>query len=61
MMMQNLSPPNLAFILAVKLLGYYIFRGANGQKDAFRCGYVWICACEYHMTGTNMGRYVSDT
>ena len=38
-LVQNLSLPTLAFILAVKLLGYYIFRGANGQKDAFRCGY----------------------
>jgi hypothetical protein len=30
----------VAAVLAVKLLGYYIFRGANGQKDTFRC----LCA-----------------
>uniref|UniRef100_A0A7R9UZT7 Delta(14)-sterol reductase ERG24 n=1 Tax=Chlamydomonas euryale TaxID=1486919 RepID=A0A7R9UZT7_9CHLO len=33
---QNLSAAMIVVILAVKALGYYIFRGANGQKDAFR-------------------------
>ncbi|KAJ9511145.1 hypothetical protein QJQ45_013223 [Haematococcus lacustris] len=33
---QALSPAFTAAILGVKLLGYWIFRGANGQKDAFR-------------------------
>jgi hypothetical protein len=28
-------PAALAFIVALYILGYYIFRGANGQKD--RC------------------------
>lgn len=28
--------PMIAFILGVKAVGYYIFRGANNQKDAFR-------------------------
>ena len=34
--MQDLTPTTVAIILCVKALGYYIFRGANGQKDAFR-------------------------
>lgn len=34
--MQTLSPGMLAAVVAVKLLGYWIFRGANGQKDMFR-------------------------
>lgn len=32
----SLSLPALAGVLAVQLTGYYIFRGANGQKDTFR-------------------------
>ncbi|KAF5843005.1 sterol reductase, partial [Dunaliella salina] len=32
----DLSAAGVAAVLAVKLLGYYIFRGANGQKDTFR-------------------------
>jgi delta14-sterol reductase/lamin-B receptor len=31
-----LTPHTLAAILAVNIIGYLIFRGANGQKDAFR-------------------------
>ncbi|GLC33514.1 hypothetical protein PLESTB_000083300 [Pleodorina starrii] len=31
-----LSPAGMALVLAVKALGYYIFRGANSQKDMFR-------------------------
>lgn len=34
----NLSASSLAAILALHVLGYIIFRGANGQKDAFRKG-----------------------
>lgn len=26
----------VALVIGVKALGYYIFRGANGQKDTFR-------------------------
>eukprot|EP00877_Chromochloris_zofingiensis_P005131 jgi/Chrzof1/14619/Cz09g09210.t1 len=33
---QDLSPLVLASIIGVQLLGYFIFRGANGQKDTFR-------------------------
>jgi hypothetical protein len=33
---QPLGPAGVAGVLAVQLAGYYIFRGANGQKDAFR-------------------------
>ncbi|GAX81135.1 hypothetical protein CEUSTIGMA_g8569.t1 [Chlamydomonas eustigma] len=33
---QNLSVPAVIVILLVKGVGYYIFRGANGQKDTFR-------------------------
>ncbi|KAG2485661.1 hypothetical protein HYH03_015633 [Edaphochlamys debaryana] len=33
---QHLGPAALALVLAVKALGYVIFRGANGQKDLFR-------------------------
>ena len=33
---QDLSPGFIAFILGLKLLGFYIFRGANGEKNAFR-------------------------
>jgi hypothetical protein len=33
---QALSLPVITGILAVKATGYYIFRGANGQKDTFR-------------------------
>ncbi len=33
---QVLSPAALAGIVALQLLGYAIFRGANAQKDAFR-------------------------
>jgi protein-S-isoprenylcysteine O-methyltransferase Ste14 len=33
---QALSAPALACVLAVQAAGYAIFRGANGQKDAFR-------------------------
>ncbi len=33
---QDLSWLAVAAILAVKATGYIIFRGANGQKDAFR-------------------------
>jgi len=32
----ELTPVHIACILGVSLLGYYIFRGANGQKNAFR-------------------------
>jgi delta14-sterol reductase/lamin-B receptor len=32
----NLSAVSLAGIIALHILGYLIFRGANGQKDAFR-------------------------
>merc|ERR1711920_176510 len=32
-----MSPPRLLFIVALKILGYYVFRGANSQKNAFRC------------------------
>ena len=32
----NLSYTALAGVLALHMLGYFIFRGANGQKDAFR-------------------------
>lgn len=32
----HLSAPALGVILALHVLGYIIFRGANGQKDAFR-------------------------
>jgi Delta14-sterol reductase len=32
----HLSPMALAIILALHVAGYIIFRGANGQKDAFR-------------------------
>mmetsp|Transcript_2250 Transcript_2250/g.5764 ORF Transcript_2250/g.5764 Transcript_2250/m.5764 type:complete len:460 (-) Transcript_2250:927-2306(-) len=32
----DLSAAGVAAVLAVKLLGYFIFRGANGQKDTFR-------------------------
>ena len=32
----NLSPAALAFIVASYILGYYIFRGSNGQKDRYR-------------------------
>lgn len=31
-----LSPLHLAAVLGVQLLGYWIFRSSNGQKDAFR-------------------------
>eukprot|EP00195_Chlamydomonas_chlamydogama_P012789 CAMPEP_0202893210 /NCGR_PEP_ID=MMETSP1392-20130828/2832_1 /ASSEMBLY_ACC=CAM_ASM_000868 /TAXON_ID=225041 /ORGANISM="Chlamydomonas chlamydogama, Strain SAG 11-48b" /LENGTH=461 /DNA_ID=CAMNT_0049577463 /DNA_START=21 /DNA_END=1407 /DNA_ORIENTATION=- len=33
---QDLSLPTVLLILSVKALGYYIFRGANNQKDTFR-------------------------
>eukprot|EP00730_Choanoeca_flexa_P014898 TRINITY_DN6684_c0_g1_i1.p1 TRINITY_DN6684_c0_g1~~TRINITY_DN6684_c0_g1_i1.p1 ORF type:complete len:443 (+),score=82.67 TRINITY_DN6684_c0_g1_i1:56-1330(+) len=33
---QHLSYQYIAFVLAVQFLGYYIFRGANGQKDQFK-------------------------
>jgi hypothetical protein len=33
---QDLSPVMMAVVIGVKALGYYIFRGANGQKDMFR-------------------------
>ena len=33
---QDLSPLMVALVIGVKALGYYIFRGANGQKDTFR-------------------------
>lgn len=33
---QNLSLPMVIFVVGVKALGYYVFRGANGQKDTFR-------------------------
>ena len=33
---RSLSAAGLALVLAVQLTGYAIFRGANGQKDAFR-------------------------
>jgi hypothetical protein len=33
---RSLGPSGLAAVLAVQLAGYAIFRGANGQKDAFR-------------------------
>lgn len=33
---QDLSPGYLAFVVALKVLGYAIFRGANGDKDKFR-------------------------
>jgi hypothetical protein len=36
--MKDLPAWGVATILAVKLLGYYIFRGANAQKDQFRWG-----------------------
>eukprot|EP00047_Mylnosiga_fluctuans_P002604 m.225158 g.225158 ORF g.225158 m.225158 type:complete len:423 (+) comp11222_c0_seq1:25-1293(+) len=32
----NLSWPHFLAVIAVQALGYAIFRGANGQKDAFR-------------------------
>eukprot|EP00299_Pterocystis_sp_00344_P013937 c6881_g1_i1.p1 GENE.c6881_g1_i1~~c6881_g1_i1.p1 ORF type:complete len:421 (+),score=109.03 c6881_g1_i1:54-1316(+) len=32
----GLSPAALATISSINLIGLYIFRGANGQKDAFR-------------------------
>jgi delta14-sterol reductase/lamin-B receptor len=32
----HFSVPALLLILAIHILGYSIFRGANGQKDAFR-------------------------
>lgn len=33
---QHLSAAGFALVLTVKALGYYIFRGANSQKDLFR-------------------------
>jgi protein-S-isoprenylcysteine O-methyltransferase Ste14 len=33
---QQLSTLGLVAVMAVQLLGYTLFRGANGQKDAFR-------------------------
>jgi len=33
---QDLSTLGVVAVLAVQLLGYYMFRGANGQKDTFR-------------------------
>ncbi|GFR49051.1 hypothetical protein Agub_g11077 [Astrephomene gubernaculifera] len=33
---QHLSLAGVLLVLAVNALGYYIFRGANGQKDLFR-------------------------
>lgn len=32
----DLTHAQLLTIVALKLVGYYIFRGSNGQKDAFR-------------------------
>lgn len=34
--MQRLSLMGVALVLVIKALGYYIFRGANSQKDIFR-------------------------
>ena len=34
----ELGPVNTAAIIAVNLLGYYIFRAANGEKNDFRNG-----------------------
>ncbi len=34
----ELGPVYTAMILAVNLLGYYIFRAANGEKNDFRNG-----------------------
>jgi steroid 5-alpha reductase family enzyme len=33
---QDLSNVEMAVIVALKLMGYIIFRGANGQKNQFR-------------------------
>lgn len=33
---QNLPLAGVALVLGVQILGYTIFRGANGQKDQFR-------------------------
>jgi protein-S-isoprenylcysteine O-methyltransferase Ste14 len=33
---ESLQTPTLLMIVAVKLLGYAIFRGSNGQKNLFR-------------------------
>lgn len=33
---KQLSKLSVVSVLSVKILGYYIFRGANGQKDTFR-------------------------
>lgn len=32
----DLSYPHLALIVGIQAIGYYIFRSANSQKDAFR-------------------------
>merc|ERR1719223_308478 len=32
----ELSPLSLAIILLIQFMGYYIFRSANSEKDAFR-------------------------
>ena len=32
----NMPLPGLAVIAALNVMGYFVFRGANGQKDAFR-------------------------
>jgi Delta14-sterol reductase len=32
----GLSVPVLAPIVVLNMMGYFVFRGANGQKDAFR-------------------------
>ena len=48
--LQDLSLPMLLFIIGVKALGYYIFRGSNGQKDAFRY------ECEGEGGGGALGR-----
>lgn len=34
----ELGPINTALVLAVNLLGYYIFRASNGEKNDFRNG-----------------------
>lgn len=34
--LQEMSAAEVALVLGIKLLGLYIFRGANSQKDAFR-------------------------
>jgi Delta14-sterol reductase len=34
----ELGPKMTVFIIFVNLLGYYIFRAANGEKDRFRKG-----------------------